>query len=197
LIALLISSGIRGNSSLDIANNLLKNNDSIVYLSKINYDDLNKERGLSKARILTLLSSFELTQRIISIICQNLKIKDYSPMKISIEFSFKYLNTREEKLMILAYKNEKRIEEFCFVSNNKNNIYFSSKELIGKLVKIGTNKIILIHNHLNDEIIPSNNDVYSTYELNKMLDKTGIKLLDHIIINRFSYFSFFENKLLS
>jgi len=118
-------------------------------------------------------------------------------MKISIEFSFKYLNTREEKLMILAYKNEKRIEEFCFVSNNKNNIYFSSKELIGKLVKIGTNKIILIHNHLNDEIIPSNNDVYSTYELNKMLDKTGIKLLDHIIINRFSYFSFFENKLLS
>jgi len=58
LIALLISSGIRGNSSLDIANNLLKNNDSIVYLSKINYDDLNKERGLSKARILTLLSSF-------------------------------------------------------------------------------------------------------------------------------------------
>lgn len=113
-------------------------------------------------------------------------------MKVSIEFSFKYPNAREETLTILAYKKNKLKN---FVSNNKNNIYFSSKELIEKLVKIGKTKIILIHNYLNDEITPSNNDVYSTNELNKMLDKTGIKLLDNIIINQFSFFSYYKNKL--
>jgi DNA repair protein RadC len=196
LVALIISSGIRGNSSLDIANNLLKKNDNIVDLSKSSYDNLNEEKGLSTAKVLTLLASFEISKRIISDICKNFKTKEYCPVKISIEFSFKYLKTREEKLTILAYKNEKRIQEFSFVSNNENNIYFSYKELIEKLVKIGTNKIILIHNHLGDDISPSNNDVYSTYELNKNLDKTGIKLIDHIIISQFSYFSFYENKIL-
>ena len=55
----------------------------------------------------------------------------------------------------------------------------------------------MFYNHLNNEIYPSNADIEFTYLFEKELNKRQIKLLDHLIISKEKYFSFYDHKCLN
>jgi DNA repair protein RadC len=56
--------------------------------------------------------------------------------------------------------------------------------------------IIVCHNHPSGNCEPSPDDIKTTGTLIKAADILGVPLLDHIIINKQTYFSFLENKIL-
>ncbi len=60
----------------------------------------------------------------------------------------------------------------------------------------GSASIIVAHNHPGGDPTPSREDTEVTLKLRTVSDFIGIKLLDHIIIGRDSYFSFANNGLL-
>ena len=64
LLALLISTGHKGESSLEIASKLFFQYPNLDKLKNISYQELTSFKGLGKARSLTLLASFELARRI-------------------------------------------------------------------------------------------------------------------------------------
>ena len=64
LLALLISAGHKGESSLEIASKLFFQYPNLDKLKNISYQELTSFKGLGKARSLTLLASFELARRI-------------------------------------------------------------------------------------------------------------------------------------
>ncbi|MDD3947157.1 MAG: JAB domain-containing protein [Clostridia bacterium] len=56
--------------------------------------------------------------------------------------------------------------------------------------------VIVAHNHPSGELTPSGEDINATKQLYKLLDSLGIKLYDHIIVNRTGSFSFNKANLM-
>ena len=63
LLALLISSGNKKMSSLEIANNLLVKTSGIENLKYLTLDELLEIEGINKAKALNILSIFEIAKR--------------------------------------------------------------------------------------------------------------------------------------
>ena len=55
------------------------------------------------------------------------------------------------------------------------------------------NTSVLIHNHPSGEVIPSKQDVELTNKLFEIGSLMGVPILDHIIIGKDKYYSFYEN----
>ena len=100
LLALIIGSGGRGNSAIDIANELLKSHaNSMESLSNTNYQSLLSFLGLKKSIALRLLATFEFHKRLNS-------SKYKNPLKIESvhDVYFRYQNMEDldhEELVIL------------------------------------------------------------------------------------------------
>ena len=82
LLALLISTGHKGESSLEIASKLFFQYPNLDKLKNISYQELTSFKGLGKARSLTLLASFELARRI-----ELKKSTEYSYNSETIDFT--------------------------------------------------------------------------------------------------------------
>ncbi len=67
------------------------------------------------------------------------------------------------------------------------------REVFADAVTDRASGIIVAHNHPEGELEPSHADIEVTKKLKEAGQSIGIELLDHIIFNRISYFSFIEN----
>lgn len=70
------------------------------------------------------------------------------------------------------------------------------REIFVTALKDGAAAMILVHNHPSGNILPSKADVETTRKLMKASNLICIPILDHLIINSTSYFSFKEKGLL-
>ncbi len=67
-----------------------------------------------------------------------------------------------------------------------------SKEIFLRAILLMANSIIMIHNHPSGNILPSREDDEVTKKIKQAGELLDIKLRDHIIIGRDSYYSYCE-----
>jgi DNA repair protein RadC len=61
LIAILIASGTKDESAVDLSKRILKSvNNNLIELSKLNVNDLKKFKGIGQAKAITIVSALEL-----------------------------------------------------------------------------------------------------------------------------------------
>ena len=70
------------------------------------------------------------------------------------------------------------------------------REIFSEAIKENAAAIIVCHNHPSGNCTPSDEDIKTTSVLMEAADILGIALLDHVIFDKTSYFSFVENGLL-
>ena len=58
---------------------------------------------------------------------------------------------------------------------------------------LSASAIICVHNHPSGNINPSKQDIDITNNLVQIGAIHGIKILDHVIIGKYNYYSFLEN----
>ena len=66
---------------------------------------------------------------------------------------------------------------------------FYSRRIVEMVLNHKADKVILAHNHPSGTLMPSNNDIYWTKELNTALKNVGIDLVDHFIVSGSDYLS--------
>ena len=66
------------------------------------------------------------------------------------------------------------------------------REVIARALELKASGLILLHNHPGGDPRPSHQDLHLTRKLQKIARDLGLRVLDHIIIGRDSYFSFRE-----
>ena len=85
------------------------------------------------------------------------------------------------KLIILNTKN--KVMKISNISTGSTNYaVVELKDILSEPLKIGANKIILLHNHPSGNPKPSIEDINITNKLNECAKLMGIELLDHIVI---------------
>lgn len=204
LIAILIGSGSKGQSAVDLAKEILNSNDNnLSLLSRQGIKELTKDfKGMGEAKAVTIIAALELGYRMLT---ENMNRKEYY-IKDS-DALFKYISP---SLIDLP------VEEFWAIYlNNKNKVLFKQRISIGGISETPVDirriyataleknavSIAVAHNHPTGHVNPSKEDKALTCRILDAGNILNIKLLDHIIVgigdnNRPDYYSFRDNELI-
>ncbi|MEB8124782.1 MULTISPECIES: RadC family protein [Staphylococcus] len=192
LLAILINTGRKGSSSIDIANELLKTVDSLKELKSLSINDLNKIKGVGLYKALILKAAFELGERMHSRTVED-KIQITRPQDVAEFMMGKMEHLTQEKFVVL-FLNSKNvvIKQKEIFKGTLNSSIVHPREIFSEAVKHASNAIVLLHNHPSGDVTPSGEDIKTTERLRACGEMLGIDVLDHLIIGDHDYLSMVE-----
>ncbi|EVM96739.1 DNA repair protein RadC [Staphylococcus aureus M0954] len=187
LLAILINTGRKGFSSIDISNELLKSASNLNELKKSSINDLIKVKGIGLQKAITLKAAFELGERM-GRRAENNRIKITQPSDVA-DYMIPTMKDLTQEHFVILLLNSKNvvIKETCVFKGTLNSSIVHPREIFSIAVRENANAIIAVHNHPSD-VTPSQEDIITTMRLKECGLILGIDLLDHIIIgdNRFT-----------
>ena len=182
LLALIVGSGTKGHSAIDIASDLLQTHvNSLELLSSTNYQSLLGYLGLKKSIALRLLATFEFHKRLISNKYQNLvKIESVE----DVYFRYKFMEDFEQEVLIILMLDLKHriIKEKTLYKGTFDTFTIDVRQIIQELILAKAKYFYLLHNHPDEEASPSEDDIIATKVVEKSAKNLGINLLNHLII---------------
>jgi DNA repair protein RadC len=197
LIALLIGSGTKQNSAVELARHILdKAGNNLDKLGKFTVTDLKKLKGIGQAKAIAIVAALELGRR--------------RKMADALE-TIKIAGSNDVYNLICPLLSDLPHEEFWVLILNRSNKVIDKQKIsqggitgtvtdIRMILKLAIDNlatsIILCHNHPSGNLQPSDADVSITRRLKESAALMDIALLDHIIIAGKSYYSFTDNNLI-
>lgn len=194
ILAILLKTGNKNESAKIVASNILSSLSNIADLKKIRFEELLKIKGIGKVKAATLLATIELSKRINQSLesINGIKIKNSS---IIYEYYKNILETKTQEYFYCIYlDSQKRIikDKILFIGT-LNYSLVHPREIFKEAYLVSAASIICLHNHPSGDINPSKDDIILTKELKEIGNLFGIPIIDHIIIGKDNYYSFFEN----
>jgi len=180
LLALLLGSGTKGESAIDMGNRLLSEN-GLDKLNSLSIQELMKIKGIGLAKASKLIAAFELSKRVSSgKICEKI-VKN--PSDIASHYIEKLKDLKKEHFIAVFLDSKNKIIKDEIISiGTLNSSLVHPREVFKEAIKCSANSVILVHNHPSGSVEPSDED----YRVNKVLVETGnlvgIKVLDHLIV---------------
>ena len=187
LLALIIGSGGKNNSAIDIANELLKSHaNSLEILSKSNYQSLLGYLGLSTSIALRLLATFEFHKRLISNRYQKITIIESEEQ---VYFRYRYLEDFDQEVLIILMLDLKGriIKDKTLYKGTFDSFSINVKQIIQELILAKAKSFYLIHNHPDEEKEPSEEDIVATKVIEKTAKNLSVNLINHLVIFKGGY----------
>ena len=191
LIAILIGSGSRNESAVDLSKRILASVDNnLNALGKMSISQLMNFKGIGEAKAISIIAALELGRR--------RRAED------AVELT-KITSSKMIFEIMQPVIGELPHEEFWIIYLNNSNKVISKSQLskggiTGTLVDVrlvfktalemGATALILCHNHPSGTLVPSDADKQITRKLKLAGESLEIKVLDHLIVTETSYFSF-------
>jgi len=194
LLAILLRTGTKEKSALDLAKQILKKFPKKKF-QKLRYEDLIQIKGIDKAKACTILAAIEFTKRILKLGEETLP-KIESVKDVIAQFS--YLRDKQREHLAALYlnaRNEVVFKKHLFVGTLDANICHP-REIFKYAIEKNAASIILVHNHPSGDPTPSKADLEITKRIQEAGKIMGIDVLDHVIISKNKIFSFKEKKLI-
>lgn len=194
LLAIIIKTGTKEYTSVDIARKILKLNEmydetSLSFLRDLSIEEITKIKGMGRVKAIQLKAICELANRMNK--PSNYKktqIKEPNDIVKILMNEMQYEKREIAKIVLLDNKNNiLKIKDIAIGGNNFVNI--GMKDILSEAVKINAPKIILVHNHPSGSSRPSLQDIDVTRKLEISANMLGIKLIDHIVIGKGEYTS--------
>lgn len=198
LLAIIIKTGTKDETSVELAQRILKLNDTdtedLSYLQALSIEELMQIKGIGKVKAIQLKAICELAKRMSSPI-NILKIKIKSGQDVANMFmeELRYEKREIVKIIILNTKNNIiKIEDVAVGGVDFVNV--SPKDILTEVIKVNAPKMIIIHNHPSGDPTPSRADIEITNRIYACCELFQIKLLDHIVIGDGKFESIFSKK---
>ncbi len=197
LIALLIGSGTRKVSAVDLARQILyMAGNNLDKLGKYSVSDFKKLKGIGQARAISIVAALELGKR-----RKHTDAPEYAKITGSNEvFNLMYpilSDLVHEEFWILILNRANKVIDKRKISQGGITGTVTDIRLILKMaVDNLATSIILCHNHPSGNLQPSDADISITRRLKESASLMDISLLDHLIISGKSFFSFADENLI-
>jgi DNA repair protein RadC len=194
LIAILIGSGNRQESAVDLSKRILKSvHNNIHELAKLPLVKLTAFKGIGQAKAIAIITALELGKR------RQLETFIEYPKISSSKQVFSMMQPlvgtlpHEEFWVLYLNNSNKVLSKFQISKGGITATLVDVRLLFKKAIEIGAVAIIICHNHPSGKINPSIEDKNLTKKIKLGGMSLDIKLLDHLIITEKSYFSFADN----
>ncbi len=197
LLAILLGSGTRKISALDLANKILSDAGGLRELARKDLGDLKKYKGIGLKKAVVISAAFELSRRIQSEPVSE-KPQITSPEDIARIFVPRLADLNKEILVVILLNTANRIIKEVVVSEgNLNSSVIHPREVFKPAIDELSTSIILVHNHPSGNPEPSRMDIEVTKQIYQAGEIIGIKLLDHVIIAGDKFISMVQLGLLN
>ncbi len=189
LIALLIHSGVRNVSALDISRAILKETKSVRDLLKHTVDSLRKFKGINTAKACTILAALELGMRLTTP-SKTSKVKIEKPEDVYKFLKKDFYCKNKELLLLISVNTRNNIIAKDIVSiGSLNETIVSPRDIFSTAFSRNAACIVLAHNHPSNDPTPSMEDIKVTEKVALLGKDLNIPLLDHVIIANDNYCS--------
>lgn len=197
LLAILIGSGTKARSAVDLGRELLSMADNnLNILGKLSISDLTKIRGIGNARAVTIAAALELGRR-----RKLAEIPEFPQIKCSRDV-FELVNpvlsdlSHEEFWILFLNRSNKVINRMKLSQGGISGTVTDVRMIMKKAIENLASGIIVCHNHPSGNLSPSESDTRITQKIREAGALMDIQLLDHLIISDKDFYSFADNGLI-
>jgi DNA repair protein RadC len=197
LLAILIHSGTRQRSAVELAKEVLKlGKDNLGELGKVSVKELMKIKGIGEAKAISIAAALELGRR-----RQAATPLEKPVIKASSDIA-RYLQVRlqdhrHEVFAVLFLNRANKVNHFQIISEGGITGTVADPRIILRMAIVeNAVSIILCHNHPSGSLKPSRADEQLTAKIKEAAGLLDITVLDHIIVSESGYYSFADEGLL-
>ena len=191
LIAILIGSGSRSESAVDLSKRILASVDNnLNALGKLSISQLMTFKGIGEAKAISIIAALELGRRRRSE--DAVELKKVTSSKVIFEIMQPIIGElpHEEFWIIYMNNSNKVISKSQLSKGGITGTLVDVRIVFKTALEMGATALILCHNHPSGTLVPSEADKQITKKLKLAGESLEIKVLDHLIITEASYFSF-------
>ena len=193
LIAILIGSGSRNESAVDLSKRILASVDTnLNALGKTSLSQLMSFKGIGEAKAISIIAALELGRRRRAE--EAVELKKVTSSKIIFEIMQPVIGElpHEEFWIIYLNNSNKVISKSQLSKGGITGTLVDVRLVFKTALEMGATALILCHNHPSGTLIPSEADKQITRKLKLAGDSLEIKVLDHLIVTEKNYFSFVD-----
>ncbi|MDO5570979.1 MAG: DNA repair protein RadC [Bacteroidales bacterium] len=192
LLAILLRTGTKKESAIEIANRILKDSDyNLSELSKKSIKDfVTNYIGIGETKAVTVKAALELGRR--RNICEaKKKFSIFSSSDIYNYLKPKFIDLNHEVFMVV-YLNQsnKIIKDKIISSGGVSETSVDPRIILKEGIELLSSAIILSHNHPSGNYKPSKADDAFTKKMKDAASLFDIRVLDHIIVCEDHYYSY-------
>ena len=196
LLALVLRSGTRSMSALELADEVMKKWNTMGDLGKANMQELMGLSGIKEAKAISLSAAFELGRRIA--FDDVLHAPGIHHPRDILEWINQQIGYEQQEHFLVLFLNQKNqlIASRVMFVGTLTNASVHPREIFKEAMQLGCAKILCVHNHPSGDPQPSSADISLTKSIEECGVMTAIPLIDHIIVSRNTYFSFAQKGML-
>lgn len=185
LLAVILRTGSKGESALDLSRKILAGNDErsgLLGIYHMSISDLKQIRGVGDVKAVQIMCIAELSKRIARTrFSEGIRFQD--PVSVAQYYMEEMRHLEQEILMLVMLNSKgKLIKDMVISKGTVRTSVISPREIFIEAIRYHAVGILLLHNHPSGIPDPSKEDILLTQRIKIAGEMIGIELLDHIII---------------
>jgi DNA repair protein RadC len=192
LIAILIASGNKDESAVELSRRILKDyNNDLYQLGMASLAALQKYKGIGEVKAITIAAALELGRRRKEQEKRQ-QIVEVKSSQDAFDIFLPYLQDLQHEEMWAIFLNRANRVMTCenLSKGGVAGTVVDPKILFKRALELQASGIILAHNHPSGNLQPSGEDISVTSKIKNGGSFLDISILDHLIIAGYRYYSF-------
>ena len=182
LIAILLRTGLKGVSAIQVAEQLLQKFGTLDKLSRADLTDLRQVKGVGRDKAIALKSAFTLARRM----AQEMRLEGPTldnPESIALLLREENRAYAVEHFQVVLLNTRRKLIRVDQISQGTlDTILVHPREVFKSAISASAAAIVLVHNHPSGDPTPSEADVKVTRDLIRAGQVLKIEVLDHVIL---------------
>lgn len=192
LIAIVLASGSRDLSVIEIAKSIVNDTNAIIELKDKTVSELSQTKGVGKVKAIKILAAIELGRRVYEDMTDISEIR--SPGDVYRLLKDEVAGIKQEVLYALFLDLKMRLiaKRQIFVGS-LNQSLIHPREVFKYAVKNSAYQVILAHNHPSGDPEPSEQDIIVTKRFITAGEMLQIGVIDHVVLGNERYVSIMDH----
>jgi DNA repair protein RadC len=195
LLAIILRTGVQGESVLTLAGRLLARYGGLLGLGRANFSELCAEHGLGPAKATQLMAALELGRRLmIASPEERPVVRSPADAANLLMMEMSLLQQEHLRLILLDTKNRVLSTPTVYIGSLNMSV-LRVGEVFREAIRQNCAAVIVVHNHPSGDPTPSPEDVAVTERIVSAGQLLDVDVLDHLVIGQQRYVSMKERGL--
>jgi len=184
LIAILLRTGLRGQSAIEIGKQIIAEYKTLGNLSRASLEELQTTKGIGRDKAVTLKAAFTIARRMAAEIPAARPLLD-TPESVVGHMRPHIGEDGVEVFYTLLLDTRRRLlQREQITSGTLDAAIVHPREVFKKAIAANASALVLVHNHPSGDPTPSKADIQVTRDLIRAGQLLKIDVLDHIILGQ-------------
>jgi len=193
LLAILLRTGVRGQSAVDLARSILNEFGTFRNMSAADASQWRRFKGLGPAKTAQIKAALEIGRRFREDEAAQKKTRIGSAGDVVEILGPRMRDLKREVFKVVLLNTRNKIIDIVEITEGTvNQAAPMMREIFQRAMEGFAASIICVHNHPSGNPKPSNEDARFTIDLSLAGKVLQVKVLDHVIVGDGGYFSFAE-----